>query len=49
MEPKNVEKLRTLIADVMIRNKRSDVDIKFTKRYAKTIEVNLSPIEKTIL
>ncbi|MEQ8199677.1 MAG: DEAD/DEAH box helicase, partial [Clostridiaceae bacterium] len=46
MEPKNVEKLRTLISDVMIRNKRSDVDIKFTKRYAKTIEVNLSAIEK---
>lgn len=47
MEPKNVEKLRTLISDVMIRNKRSDVDIKFTKRYAKTIEVKLSSIEKT--
>ena len=46
MEPKNVEKLRTLVADVMVRNKRSDVDIKFTKRYAKTIEVRLSPIEK---
>jgi len=46
MEPKNVEKLRTLISDVMIRNKRSDVDIKFTKRYAKTIEVKLSDIEK---
>lgn len=46
MEPKNVEKLRSLLADVMIRNKRSDVDIKFTKRYAKTIEVKLSPIEK---
>lgn len=46
MEPKNVEKLRTLISDVMIRNKRSDVDIKFTKRYAKTIEVKLSDTEK---
>ncbi len=46
MEPKNVEKLRTLIADVMIRNKRSDVDIKFTKRHAKTLEVKLLPIEK---
>lgn len=46
MEPKNVEKLRTLISDVMIRNKRSDVDIKFTKRYAKTIEVKLSETEK---
>ena len=46
MEPKNVEKLRSLVADVMVRNKRSDVDIKFTKRYAKTIEVRLSPIEK---
>lgn len=46
MEPKNVEKLRSLVADVMVRNKRSDVDIKFTKRYARTIEVRLSPIEK---
>lgn len=42
----NLEKLRSLVADVMVRNKRSDVDIKFTKRYAKTIEVRLSPIEK---
>ncbi|MHC6178803.1 DEAD/DEAH box helicase [Clostridium sp. JNZ X4-2] len=46
MEPKNIEKLRTLVSDVMVRNKRSDVDIKFTKRYADTIEVNLSAVEK---
>lgn len=46
MEPKNIEKLRTLVSDVMIRNKRSDVDIKFTKRYADTIGVNLSAVEK---
>ncbi|MFC0905016.1 DEAD/DEAH box helicase [Clostridium sp. MT-14] len=46
MEPKNIEKLRALVSDVMVRNKRSDVDIKFTKRYADTIEVNLSAVEK---
>lgn len=46
MEPKNIEKLRALVSDVMVRNKRSDVDIKFTKRYADTIEVNLSAMEK---
>lgn len=37
MEPKNIEKLRALVSDVMVRDKRSDVDIKFTKRYAETI------------
>ncbi|MBV4424133.1 DEAD/DEAH box helicase family protein [Clostridium tyrobutyricum] len=46
MEPKNIEKLRELVSDVMVRNKRSDVDIKFTNRHAKTIKVSLSPVEK---
>lgn len=46
MEPKNIEKLRALVSDVMVRNKRSDVNIKFTKRYAETIEINLSAVEK---
>jgi len=36
-----VDRLRSLLSGVMIRNKRSDVDIKFTKRSAITYSVNL--------
>ncbi|TCO72185.1 DEAD/DEAH box helicase [Marinisporobacter balticus] len=41
IEAKNVDKLRNLLSGVMIRNKRSDVDIKFTKRSAITYSLNL--------
>jgi len=41
LEAKNVDRLRSLLSGVMIRNKRSDVDIKFTKRSAITYSVNL--------
>lgn len=41
IEVKNAGKLKNLLADVMIRNKRSNVDVQFTKRHAftKTIEL----------
>lgn len=45
---KNPKKLRRLLNDVMIRNKRSDVDIKFTKRFAITYKVNLLPKEQKL-
>lgn len=45
LEAKNVDSLRALLADVMIRNKRSDVDIKFTKRFAVTYNLSLNEEE----
>lgn len=45
IEVKNVDRLRSLLSGVMIRNKRSDVDIKFTKRTAITYSVNLGKEE----
>jgi len=48
LEAKNVNSLRRLLADVMIRNKRSDVDIKFTKRAAVTYTSDLLPQEKKL-
>lgn len=36
IEAKNVDKLKGLLSDVMIRNKRSNVDVQFTKRKAYT-------------
>jgi SNF2 family DNA or RNA helicase len=46
IEVKNPEKLRELISSVMIRNKRSDIDIQFTKRYASTDLIELTESEK---
>ncbi|MEX2459838.1 MAG: DEAD/DEAH box helicase [Paenibacillaceae bacterium] len=36
IEAKNVNKLKGLLSEVMIRNRRSNVDVKFTKRSAHT-------------
>jgi len=46
--PSNQEKLRALLREVMIRNKRSLVDVKLPKRFAQTIMVEPSPLEKDI-
>lgn len=48
LEAKNVNKLKELLSGVMIRNKRSDVDIKFTKRNAITINTTLSEGDKLL-
>lgn len=42
IEAKNIDQLKGLLSDVMIRNKRSNVDVTFTKRkaYTKTIELS---------
>jgi SNF2 family DNA or RNA helicase len=48
IEVKNVDRLKRLLEDVMIRNKRSNVDVKFTKRKAFTITVELSKQEKAL-
>ncbi len=46
--PKNPEKLRSLMREVMIRNTRSLVDVKLPKRFATTITVTPSESEKKL-
>lgn len=48
LEVKNHSRLKELISGVMIRNRRCDVDNKFTRRYASTVGVHLSENEKEI-
>ncbi|HEY5560630.1 MAG TPA: SNF2-related protein [Clostridiaceae bacterium] len=48
LKAKNVDKLKELLSGVMIRNKRSDVDIKFTRRNAVTINTTLSSEERLL-
>ena len=43
--PKNAPSLRRLLNDVMIRNRRSKVDVKFPKRKAAIYHLTLSPEE----
>jgi SNF2 family DNA or RNA helicase len=46
--PKNPEKLRTLMREVMIRNTRALVDVKLPKRFATTITVTPSTSEEKL-
>ncbi|MEB3218998.1 MAG: SNF2-related protein [Nostocales cyanobacterium 94392] len=46
--PKNSEKLRNLMREVMIRNTRSVVDVKLPKRFASTITVQPTDEEKEL-
>lgn len=46
--PKNPEKLRQLMREVMVRNTRSLVDVKLPKRFATTITVTPSPSEQKL-
>jgi SNF2 family DNA or RNA helicase len=46
--PANKEKLRELLRDVMIRNTRSAIDLKLPRRYATTIRVEPTEIERKI-
>lgn len=46
--PKNPEKLRSLMREVMIRNTRSLVDVQLPKRFATTITVNPSDSESKL-
>ncbi|SDI74655.1 DEAD/DEAH box helicase [Natribacillus halophilus] len=46
MEAKNVDQLKRLLSDVMIRNKRNNVDVRFTNRKAQTTTVALSAAEE---
>lgn len=46
--PKNSEKLRNLMREVMVRNTRSVVDVKLPKRFASTITVQPTEDEKEL-
>lgn len=48
IEVKNADKLKKLISEVMIRNKRSNVDVEFTKRKAYTTTVELPDAQQTL-
>ncbi|SFS59058.1 DEAD/DEAH box helicase [Marininema halotolerans] len=47
-KPKNEDQLREEVHRVMIRNKRSDGHISFTKRHVHTVRVTLSPEERAL-
>lgn len=44
-EPRNLNQLRGLLQDVMVRNKRSHTNIILSRRFARTIELDLHPAE----
>ncbi|MDI3257913.1 MAG: SNF2-related protein [Kyrpidia sp.] len=48
IEVKNADKLKALLSEVMIRNRRNRVDVKFTKREAHTKTVRLSEPEERL-
>lgn len=48
IEVKNADKLKALLSEVMIRNRRSNVDVLFTKRNAYTKTVQLSEPERRL-
>ena len=48
MKPRNVDNLKGLLKDVMVRNRRSETDSIAVRRYAETIEISPSPAEKLL-
>jgi SNF2 family DNA or RNA helicase len=48
IEAKNVDRLKGLLSEVMIRNKRSNVDVQFTKRKAFTRTIELPPAQQKL-
>lgn len=46
--PKNEDQLQEALSSVMIRNRRGDGGIHFTKRFVKNIPLSLSPEEKAL-
>lgn len=46
--PKNEDQLQEALSTVMIRNRRGDGGIHFTKRFVKNIPLSLSPDEKAL-
>lgn len=48
LAPRNVSQLHDLLAEVMVRNRRSTVGMKLTRRIARTESVPLSPAERRL-
>jgi SNF2 family DNA or RNA helicase len=48
LTPRNVDELHGLLAEVMIRNRRSTVGLQFTRRWAKTERIALSSPEQAL-
>ena len=48
MTPKNIGELHGLLSEVMVRNRRSTVGLRFTRRWARTERVELSCEERSL-
>jgi SNF2 family DNA or RNA helicase len=48
LTPRNVDELHALLAEVMVRNRRSTVGLQFTRRWARTESVTPSPEEQAL-
>jgi SNF2 family DNA or RNA helicase len=48
LTPRNVDELHGLLAEVMVRNRRSTVGLQFTRRFARTERVTLSGGEREL-
>jgi len=48
LTPRNVDRLHELLREVMVRNRRSTVGIRFTRRVAETFYVDPSPEEEAV-
>jgi SNF2 family DNA or RNA helicase len=48
LSPRNVDELHRLLAEVMVRNRRSTVGLQFTRRWARTDRVIPSPEERQL-
>ena len=46
--PRNVDELHNLLSEVMVRNRRSNVGLQFTRRWARTDRVALLPLEQSL-
>jgi len=46
LTPKNVDELHSLLNEVMVRNRRSTVGLQFTRRFARTLPVMMTPGER---
>ncbi len=48
LRPRNVDQLRELLSQVLIRSQRAQTQIEFPKRFVRTIAVELSPDEASL-
>jgi SNF2 family DNA or RNA helicase len=48
LTPRNVDQLHALLAEVMVRNRRSTVGLQFTRRWARTESLTLMPSEREL-